>query len=644
MRRKVFQRASKISWQASLLSICLTIFPSLPLIALEQSSAVPADSADDFQEKVDKLYWDGNYKEAIPIYKRLVTKISKTDKSLDSLALHHLRDLGDCQAHFGQYEEAAQTYDQIINILRSRRYDKTDPLNYAQALSDLAACRYYSGDLARAQKLVSSAVKLYENEKDADEESLARLYLEMAEILYSYGKYSDGAKYYEKSVGLFDKVGGDVSEPLVVALEGLGACHWRQKDYQASLEPFRREAGLIRTIYGSTDIRYAWALLSLSGCYQKLRDTKTSQRLYEKCVFIFRKANLDRILAEEKAKGPVTKEIEDRARKYIFANGYREDILKGDTGIFEKQKVVLQCTNNGRSSVEKPGPWNLVLSGKMDPPGWVWVDPKVPRRAIVVCVHGLGLNGKSFDGFARQIAPRGFMTIAFDMRGFGTYIASKGKDEVDLPGCLDDLAAVLRVIRRDDPDVPLFLLGESMGGAIALQSTARNPDLVDGLICSVPAGNRYKSGRTNLFVALRLVKDKNRPLSIGTKVVEQATHKLSVREAWEKDPFNRLMLTPKELYRFQEFMNQNKVAAAKIKKTPVIFFQGYQDHLIKPEGTLQLFKNFGTEDKDLVLSGTSEHLIFEEGQCRKEVCNGVIGWMLGHMPDLNASVTAGALH
>jgi len=625
------------------LAVCLTLLQASTLFAIDQPAASAIGSTESVEEKVDRLYWDGDYKDALPLYKGLITKVGKTEKSQDAITLHRLRDLGDCQAHLGDYEQAAVSYEQIINILKRRGYDRSDPLNYAQALSDLAACRFYSGESKRAQKLVSAAVKIYERDEDADEESLARLYLELGEINYAGGKYADGVKNYEKSVGLFDKIGGDNSESMVVALEGLGACYWRLKDYQSSLEPFRREAGLVRTIYGDTDIRYAWTLLSLSGAYKKIRDTKTSQRLYEKCIFIFRKSNLDRIIAEEKQKGTVTKEIEERARKYIFGEGYREEILKADTGIFEKQRVILQCVNEQRS-MAKPGPWNLVLSGKMDPPGWVWVDPKINRRAIVVCVHGLGLNGKSFNAFARQIAQRGFMTIAFDMRGFGTYIQSKGKDEVDLPGCLDDLEHVLRVIRRDDPDVPLFLLGESMGGAIAMQSAARNPDLIDGLICSVPAGNRYKSGKTNLLVALRLVKDKNKQFSIGTNVVEQATHKLSLRESWQSDPFNRLMLTPKELVHFQEFMNQNKAAAAKIKKTPVIVFQGYQDHLVKPEGTLQLFKLLGTEDKDLVLSGTSEHLIFEEGQCGKEVCNGVIGWMLGHMPDINASVGTGAVH
>jgi acylglycerol lipase len=647
MGDKRYPPAIKISWQKTFfsigLSVCLTVIPSAPLLAVEELSEQAVDSADALQEKVDRLYWEGDYSNALPIYKGLITKTGKANKAQDALTLHHLRDLGDCQAHLGQYEQAANSYSQIVDILKKHRYDKSDPLGYADALSDLAACRYYCGDSKKAQKLIGTALKLYENSRDADQDSLARLYLEMAEINYAESDYGSGVKYYEKAISLYDKEGGDNSEPLAVALEGLGACYSRLKNYQASLEPFKREAAFIRTIYGDTDIRYAWALLSLSGTYLKLGDEKTGTGLYEKCIFIFRKSNLDRIIAEEKTKGTVTPEIKERALKYIFGTGYKEEVLKSDSGLFKNQKVVLQCVNEQRS-VAKPGPWNLAISGKIDPPGWVWVDPKIGRRAIVVCVHGLGLNGKSFDAFARQIAPRGFMTIAFDMRGFGTYIASKGKDEVDFAGCLDDLRAVLRVIRRDDPDVPLYLLGESMGGAIALQTTARNPELVDGLICSVPAGNRYKSAKTNFLVAFHLVKSKDRPFAIGTKLVQQATNKLSVREAWEKDPFNRLMLTPRELVHYQEFMNQNKAAAAKIKKTPVIVFQGYQDHLVKPEGTLQLFKYFATEDKDLVLSGTSEHLIFEEGQTGKEVCNGVVGWMLGHMPDLNASVTAATVH
>ncbi len=42
--------------------------------------------------------------------------------------------------------------------------------------------------------------------------------------------------------------------------------------------------------------------------------------------------------------------------------------------------------------------------------------------------------------------------------------------------------------------------------------------------------------------------------------------------------------------------------------------QGGSDKLIKPTGTVTLFNHLKTSDKDLVMVGTAEHLLLEQGQ------------------------------
>ena len=222
------------------------------------------------------------------------------------------------------------------------------------------------------------------------------------------------------------------------------------------------------------------------------------------------------------------------------------------------------------------------------------------------------------------------MVIAFDVRGFGSYLGSKGGDKLNFQQCLADLSTVLKIINKDNKNTPIYLLGESMGGAIALQVTASYPELMNGLICAVPAGNRYKASSTDLDVAFHFMKGVNRPFDIGTKVINQATQQESVKKEWESDPFNRLSLSPKELVEFAVFMGQNKPAANKIRNTPVIIFQGIQDKLVKAAGTLEIYNSIPNKDKDLVLIGASEHLIFENTNCPKSTITAIIGWMDAH--------------
>ena len=171
-----------------------------------------------------------------------------------------------------------------------------------------------------------------------------------------------------------------------------------------------------------------------------------------------------------------------------------------------------------------------------------------------------------------------------------------------------------------------------MGGAIALHATALYPQLIDGCISSVPAGERFKQKRSSLNVALHLLDGANKPFSVGKGVVEQATEKEDLRQAWENDPMARMKLSPNEkLIAFQHFMNENHDLAPSIKDKPVLLVQGCKDKLVKPEGTVELFNELGTPDKKIELVENAEHLIFEENQFNDAAIEALSNWLDAHV-------------
>ena len=105
-------------------------------------------------------------------------------------------------------------------------------------------------------------------------------------------------------------------------------------------------------------------------------------------------------------------------------------------------------------------------------------------RAVILGVHGFGDHGAStFSRPAAAWARAEIRTYAHDQRGFGRN-PSHGR----WPGAdrlIDDLVAVTRRLRARHPDVPLAVVGHSMGGGVAL---AAAPDLpADGLVLAAPA-------------------------------------------------------------------------------------------------------------------------------------------------------------
>jgi len=264
---------------------------------------------------------------------------------------------------------------------------------------------------------------------------------------------------------------------------------------------------------------------------------------------------------------------------------------------------------------------------KIEVPCRAWVPEGQLPKVVLLCVHGLGLNSGSYEAFGKKMSNMGIATFAVDVRGFGTWMKVQGKQKVDFDSCIDDVKQAIVILHKAYPGIPVFILGESMGGAIALRFTAMYPDLVAGLISAVPSGDRFQQGKTELNVAMHMLEGWNRPMNIGAKVIKQATDDPNVAKSWSEDPYNRQEISPKELIQFQNFMNDNHDIAEKITNEPVLMIQGFKDRLVKPKGTVELFNEIASPDKLLIVVGDREHLIFEENQFTDEVIWVVLGWL-----------------
>jgi len=253
-------------------------------------------------------------------------------------------------------------------------------------------------------------------------------------------------------------------------------------------------------------------------------------------------------------------------------------------------------------------------------------------KLVLLCVHGLGLNSNSYEGFGKTMSQLGIAVFAVDVRGFGTWMKLEGKEELDFDGCLSDVEQALKTLHKAYPSLHIYILGESMGGAIALRVMADHPELVDGLISAVPSGDRFHKTKNELRVGLKLLTGgKDKPMDVGSKTVQEATDDPALRERWKGDPLDRMSLTPRELMQFQKFMNQNHESATTIAKKPVLMIAGFKDKLVKPQGTIEIFNELVTPDKMLVIVGNGEHLLFEESQLTDQVCWVVLGWLKSHV-------------
>lgn len=113
-------------------------------------------------------------------------------------------------------------------------------------------------------------------------------------------------------------------------------------------------------------------------------------------------------------------------------------------------------------------------------------QPDGDCAAIIQVVHGLGEHADRYARFAAAAAERGYAVCAHDHRGHGPYAdhpgyfaVTEGWDRV-----VNDVETVNLHVRETYPDMPIVMLGHSMGSYIAQNYAMYHSARLSGLILS----------------------------------------------------------------------------------------------------------------------------------------------------------------
>ncbi len=107
-------------------------------------------------------------------------------------------------------------------------------------------------------------------------------------------------------------------------------------------------------------------------------------------------------------------------------------------------------------------------------------------KAVILAVHGFNDYSEAFEKPATAWAKFGIETYAYDQRGFGR-APYRGVWAGD-PRMVKDLQESAKLIAARHPDLPFYILGESMGGAVVMAAmTGKAPPRADGYILVAPA-------------------------------------------------------------------------------------------------------------------------------------------------------------
>lgn len=126
--------------------------------------------------------------------------------------------------------------------------------------------------------------------------------------------------------------------------------------------------------------------------------------------------------------------------------------------------------------------------------------------AVVIMVHGLAEHGVRYTELAEFLSSRHISSVVYDHRGHGKSIAAspgKGsfapKDGWNV--LLGDLQSVSDSVRNEFPDIPVFLLGHSMGSFLVRTHITQQKSRYTGVMISGTASDPGIAGRSGLLLA-----------------------------------------------------------------------------------------------------------------------------------------------
>jgi alpha-beta hydrolase superfamily lysophospholipase len=221
-------------------------------------------------------------------------------------------------------------------------------------------------------------------------------------------------------------------------------------------------------------------------------------------------------------------------------------------------------------------------------------------RAVIVGLHGMSDYSNAFDPPAKVWAKLGITTIAYDQRGFGRspnpgIWAGAGAMQADLK---DAIAAA----RARYPGVPVFALGESMGGAVVLTALASQQSLnADGVILVAPAvwsrDDMPMTYRAALFLAAHLVPGMILSNNAAHSVVKiTPSDNVPMLIALGKDPLFQKKTRTDTLFGLVNLMDEARTAPQAIEAAPpILFLYGANDQIIPAKPTQAVVAALGSK-------------------------------------------------
>lgn len=255
--------------------------------------------------------------------------------------------------------------------------------------------------------------------------------------------------------------------------------------------------------------------------------------------------------------------------------------------------------------------------------------PTNPEK-ILLCIHGLGGHSGGFIELGERLKSLNIGVYALDLRGHGLSQKEK-EDYFHFSQILSDVKLMIKLLKNTHPSVPLYLLGESMGGIVVINLALEDKEEdIQGLILA--AAGIKPNIKLNLLQILKLL------LILPINLLFKNLRLMNMEKTWDKannDPerIKQMKEDPLLLRKvsFAFLLSIGKYHLRIMKeginlKLPVLILQGTGDNLVSWVGAKEFHQKLKSNNKKIELFEGASHGLFADKET-PEVIKTIEEWI-----------------
>ncbi len=266
--------------------------------------------------------------------------------------------------------------------------------------------------------------------------------------------------------------------------------------------------------------------------------------------------------------------------------------------------------------------WKTKEGEKMFSQKWI---ADGPVKAVVVLVHGLGEHIGRYNHVAKFLNQNQISVYGFDHRGHGKSSGKRGHIGSN-QFFISDIDTMIDLAKQDNPGLPVFLYGHSLGGNMVLYySLFKNPSIT-GIISTSPGIGTGEPVPPLKLMAAKILKTLLPAMTMDNGLdVNNLSHNPQVIKDYQEDPLVHPLISAK--LAMLMFSNGDWIIENAGKfNLPLLLLQGEKDHIVNLDKTKQFAEKVPNSMITFKIFPELYHEMHNEYE-QEQVLNFILNWI-----------------